>query len=164
MASGLAFRVVAGLAAAALAAVFLEHYGLAGRSSPLPQPRTPRSPHPAPGPGASNIFWGLQVTQRAPRLGRWWWGAWGFRAGTKRYETPAVSTGARPAPVPAQSLRWGRGGGGGGAWSPLGDRECYESLPFLPPETAAGSSRSVPPLPDSDLCSISAFGRYPTFT
>lgn len=66
-----------------------------------------------------------------------------------------------------KSLRWGRGGGrggGGGAWSPLGDLECSESLPFLPPETAPGSSRSVPPLPDSDLCSIPAFGRYPTFT
>lgn len=62
MASGLAVRVVAGLAAAALAAVFLEHYGLAGRSSSLPQPRTPRSPHPAPGSGASNIFWGLQIS------------------------------------------------------------------------------------------------------
>ena len=35
---------------------------------------------------------------------------------------------------------------------------------FLPPERAPGSSRSVPPLPDSDLCSILAFGRYPTFT
>ena len=146
MAAGLAVRVVAGLAAAALAAVFLEHYGLAGWSSPLPQPRTPRSPHPAPGPGASNVFWGLQVTQRAPGLGRWWWwwGSWGFRAGTKRYETPAVSTGARPAPFPAQSLRWGRGGGDGGgggaaaarAWSPLGDRECSESLPF----SSAGES------------------------
>lgn len=62
MAAGLAVRVVAGLAAAALAAVFLEHYGLAGWSSPLPQPRTPRSPHPAPGPGASNVFWGLQIS------------------------------------------------------------------------------------------------------
>ncbi|XP_043328946.1 transmembrane protein 62 [Cervus canadensis] len=62
MAAGLAVRVVAGLAAAALAAVFLEHYGLAGRSSPLPQPRSPRRPHPAPGPGAGNIFWGLQIS------------------------------------------------------------------------------------------------------
>nr|XP_020762392.1 transmembrane protein 62 isoform X1 [Odocoileus virginianus texanus] len=62
MAAGLAVRVVAGLAAAALAAVFLEHYGLAGRSSPLPQPRNPRRPHPAPGPGAGNIFWGLQIS------------------------------------------------------------------------------------------------------
>ncbi|XP_055292162.1 transmembrane protein 62-like [Moschus berezovskii] len=51
MVTGLAVRGVAGLAAAALAAVSLEqHYGLAGRSSPLPQPRTARSPHPAPGP------------------------------------------------------------------------------------------------------------------
>lgn len=64
MAAALAIRVVAGLAAAALAAVLLEHYGLAGQLSPLPQPRVSRSPHPAPGPGASNIFWGLQVTQR----------------------------------------------------------------------------------------------------
>ncbi|XP_070325190.1 transmembrane protein 62 isoform X2 [Odocoileus virginianus] len=62
MAAGLAVRVVAGLAATALAAVFLEHYGLAGRSSPLPQPRNPRRPHPAPGPGAGNIFWGLQIS------------------------------------------------------------------------------------------------------
>ncbi|OWK09920.1 TMEM62 [Cervus elaphus hippelaphus] len=126
MAAGLAVRVVAGLAAAALAAVFLEHYGLAGRSSPLPQPRSPRRPHPAPGPGAGNIFWGLQVTQRAPRLGWWRWGAWGFRAGTKRRETPAVCTRARPAPVPAQSLRWGRSGGGAAAaraWSSPGGSE-----------------------------------------
>lgn len=64
MAAMLAMKVVTGLAAAALAAVLLEHYGLAGQPSPLPQPRAPRSPHPAPGPGASNIFWGLQVTQR----------------------------------------------------------------------------------------------------
>ncbi|XP_057577868.1 transmembrane protein 62 isoform X2 [Hippopotamus amphibius kiboko] len=62
MAVALAVRVVAGLAAAALAAVLLEHYGLAGPPSPRPQPRTPRSPHPAPGPGASNIFWGLQIS------------------------------------------------------------------------------------------------------
>nr|XP_055172791.1 transmembrane protein 62 isoform X1 [Nyctereutes procyonoides] len=62
MAAGLAVRVVAGLAAAALAAVLLEHYGLAGQPSPLPQPRASRSPHPAPGPGASNIFWGLQIS------------------------------------------------------------------------------------------------------
>ncbi|XP_027426739.1 transmembrane protein 62 isoform X7 [Zalophus californianus] len=62
MAVVLAIRVVAGLAAAALAAVLLEHYGLAGQPSPLPQPRASRSPHPAPGPGASNIFWGLQIS------------------------------------------------------------------------------------------------------
>ncbi|XP_021551015.2 transmembrane protein 62 isoform X1 [Neomonachus schauinslandi] len=62
MAAGLAIRVVVGLAAAALAAVLLEHYGLAGQPSPLPQPRASRSPHPAPGPGASNIFWGLQIS------------------------------------------------------------------------------------------------------
>ncbi|XP_026939882.1 transmembrane protein 62 isoform X6 [Sagmatias obliquidens] len=62
MVAALAVRVVAGLAAAALAAVLLEHYGLAGPPSPLPQPRTPRSPHPAPGLGASNIFWGLQIS------------------------------------------------------------------------------------------------------
>ncbi|XP_032337275.1 transmembrane protein 62 isoform X2 [Camelus ferus] len=62
MASALAVRVVAGLAAAAMAAVLLEHYGLAGPPSPLPQPRVPRSPHPAPGPAATNIFWGLQIS------------------------------------------------------------------------------------------------------
>ncbi|XP_059037296.1 transmembrane protein 62 isoform X3 [Mustela lutreola] len=62
MAAVLAIRVVAGLAAAALAAVLLEHYGLAGQPSPLPQPRASRSPHPAPGPGAGNIFWGLQIS------------------------------------------------------------------------------------------------------
>ncbi|XP_025774742.1 transmembrane protein 62 isoform X2 [Puma concolor] len=62
MAAMLAMKVVTGLAAAALAAVLLEHYGLAGQPSPLPQPRAPRSPHPAPGPGASNIFWGLQIS------------------------------------------------------------------------------------------------------
>ncbi|XP_059228626.1 transmembrane protein 62 isoform X4 [Mustela nigripes] len=62
MAAVLAIRVVAGLAAAALAAVLLEHYGLAGQPSPLPQPRASRSSHPAPGPGAGNIFWGLQIS------------------------------------------------------------------------------------------------------
>ncbi|XP_053521978.1 transmembrane protein 62 isoform X4 [Artibeus jamaicensis] len=62
MAAVLAFRVVAGLAAAALTAILLEHYGLAGQTSQLPQPRVPRRPHPAPGPGASNIFWGLQIS------------------------------------------------------------------------------------------------------
>ncbi|XP_028362975.1 transmembrane protein 62 isoform X5 [Phyllostomus discolor] len=62
MASVLAFRVVAGLAVAALTAVLLEHYGLAGQTSQLPQPRVPRRPHPAPGPGATNIFWGLQIS------------------------------------------------------------------------------------------------------
>nr|KAF6503105.1 transmembrane protein 62 [Molossus molossus] len=62
MAAVLAFRVVAGLAAATITAVLLEHYGLAGQTSPLPQPRVPRRPHPAPGPGASNIFWGLQIS------------------------------------------------------------------------------------------------------
>lgn len=62
MAAVLAFRVVAGLVAAALTAVLLEHYGLAGQTSPLPPPRVPRRPHPAPGPEASNIFWGLQIS------------------------------------------------------------------------------------------------------
>ncbi|XP_076983735.1 transmembrane protein 62 isoform X2 [Tamandua tetradactyla] len=62
MTAALALKVVAGLAVAALVAVLLEHYGLAGPSSPLPQPRAPRSRHPAPGPGDSNIFWGLQIS------------------------------------------------------------------------------------------------------
>ncbi|XP_045057437.1 transmembrane protein 62 isoform X3 [Desmodus rotundus] len=62
MAVVLAFRVVAGLAAAALTAILLEHYGLAGQTSQLPQPRVPRRPHPAPGPGATNVFWGLQIS------------------------------------------------------------------------------------------------------
>ncbi|XP_019500614.1 PREDICTED: transmembrane protein 62 isoform X2 [Hipposideros armiger] len=62
MAAALAIRVVAGLAAAAVAAVLLEHYGLAGSPSPLPRPHVPRRPHPAPGLGATNIFWGLQIS------------------------------------------------------------------------------------------------------
>lgn len=69
MAAVLAFRVVAGLVAAALTAVLLEYYGLAGQTSPLPQIRVPRRPHPAPGPEASNIFWGLQVTLGEPSEG-----------------------------------------------------------------------------------------------
>ncbi|XP_066198327.1 transmembrane protein 62 isoform X2 [Saccopteryx leptura] len=62
MAAVLVFRVVAGLAAAALAAVLLEHYGLAGQTSPLPQPRVPRRWHATPGPGPGNVFWGLQIS------------------------------------------------------------------------------------------------------
>ncbi|XP_023051832.1 transmembrane protein 62 isoform X3 [Piliocolobus tephrosceles] len=62
MAAVLALRVVAGLAAAALVAMLLDHYGLAGQPSPLPHPAPPRRPHPAPGPGDSNIFWGLQIS------------------------------------------------------------------------------------------------------
>ncbi|KAG8505252.1 Transmembrane protein 62 [Galemys pyrenaicus] len=62
MAALLALRVITGLAAAALAAVLLEHYGLAGPPSPLPQPRAPRRPHPAPGPEGGNLFWGLQIS------------------------------------------------------------------------------------------------------
>ncbi|GAB1286775.1 Transmembrane protein 62 [Apodemus speciosus] len=58
----LAVRVVAGLAAAALAALLLEHYGLAGPSTPLPKPRGSQRPHPAPGSEANNIFWGLQIS------------------------------------------------------------------------------------------------------
>lgn len=83
----LAIRVVTGLAAAALAAVLLEHYGLASQPSSLPQPRAPRSPQPAPGPGASHIFWGLQVTQREHGAGV---GAEPARRG----ETRAVSAAA----------------------------------------------------------------------
>lgn len=63
MARMLAVRVAAGLAAAALAALLLEHYGLAGPSTPLPKPRGSQRPHPAPGSDANNIFWGLQVKQ-----------------------------------------------------------------------------------------------------
>uniref|UniRef100_A0A2K6GUN4 Transmembrane protein 62 n=1 Tax=Propithecus coquereli TaxID=379532 RepID=A0A2K6GUN4_PROCO len=62
MAAALALRVVAGLAAAALAAMLLEHYGLAGQPSALPHPAPHRRPHPAPGPGDGNIFWGLQIS------------------------------------------------------------------------------------------------------
>ncbi|XP_023446985.1 transmembrane protein 62 isoform X2 [Dasypus novemcinctus] len=62
MASALALRVVVGLAAAALATVLLEHYGLARTPAPLRKPRVPRSRQPAPGPGDNNIFWGLQIS------------------------------------------------------------------------------------------------------
>uniref|UniRef100_A0A8C8Z722 Transmembrane protein 62 n=1 Tax=Prolemur simus TaxID=1328070 RepID=A0A8C8Z722_PROSS len=62
MAAALALRVVAGLAAAALAAMLLEHYGLEGQPSSLPHPAPHRRPHPAPGPGDGNIFWGLQIS------------------------------------------------------------------------------------------------------
>lgn len=69
MSGALAFRVVAGLGAAALVAVLLERYSLASQPSPLLQPRRPWSPHPAPGARASNIFWGLQVTRGNPGIG-----------------------------------------------------------------------------------------------
>ncbi|XP_005381419.1 PREDICTED: transmembrane protein 62 isoform X2 [Chinchilla lanigera] len=62
MAIMLALRVVAGLVAAALAALLLEYYGLADPPSPLPQRPHRQRPHPAPGPGNSNIFWGLQIS------------------------------------------------------------------------------------------------------
>ncbi|KAI5129318.1 Transmembrane Protein 62 [Manis pentadactyla] len=62
MSGALAFRVVAGLVAAALVAVLLDRYSLASQPSPLLQPRRPSSPHPAPGARASNIFWGLQIS------------------------------------------------------------------------------------------------------
>lgn len=61
MAAALFLRVFTGLAAAALAAVVLEHYGLAG-PPPQPQPRAPWSPQPAPGPDLKNLFWGLQIS------------------------------------------------------------------------------------------------------
>lgn len=70
MARMLAVRVVAGLVAAALAALLLEHYGLARPSTPLPKPRGSPRPHPAPGSEANNIFWGLQVTRREARGGQ----------------------------------------------------------------------------------------------
>lgn len=69
MARMLAARVVAGLAAAALATLLLEHYGLAGPSTPLPKPRSSQRPHPAPGSEANNIFWGLQVKRREAKGG-----------------------------------------------------------------------------------------------
>ncbi|XP_020141570.2 transmembrane protein 62 isoform X1 [Microcebus murinus] len=62
MAAALVLRVVAGLAAAVLAAMLLEYYGLAGQPSALPHPAPHRRPHPAPGPGDGNIFWGLQIS------------------------------------------------------------------------------------------------------
>ncbi|XP_043839815.1 transmembrane protein 62 isoform X2 [Dromiciops gliroides] len=63
MSVGLALKVVAGLAAAALAAVLLEHYGLVGTSSPWPmRPRASQRPFPAPGAEDTNIFWGLQIS------------------------------------------------------------------------------------------------------
>ncbi|KAM4831008.1 transmembrane protein 62 isoform X1 [Urocitellus parryii] len=62
MAITLALKVFAGLLAAALTALLLEHYGLTGSPSSLPQPLNPQRPHPAPGPGDSNIFWGLQIS------------------------------------------------------------------------------------------------------
>lgn len=70
MARMLAVRVVAGLTAAALAALLLEHYGLAGPSTPLPKPRGSQRPHPAPGSEANNIFWGLQVKRQEARGGQ----------------------------------------------------------------------------------------------
>lgn len=71
MAIVLAVRVVAGLGAAVLAALLLEYYGLA--DPPLPLPQTPhlQRPHPAPGAGNSNIFWGLQVMHGSLAGGRW---------------------------------------------------------------------------------------------
>uniref|UniRef100_A0A8C0XH16 Calcineurin-like phosphoesterase domain-containing protein n=1 Tax=Castor canadensis TaxID=51338 RepID=A0A8C0XH16_CASCN len=62
MAVVLAVRVVAGLAAAALVTLLLEHYGLAGSPPPLPRLRPPPRPQPAPGGGHRNIFWGLQIS------------------------------------------------------------------------------------------------------
>ncbi|KAM6181483.1 transmembrane protein 62 isoform 2-T2 [Erethizon dorsatum] len=62
MAIVLALRVVAGLVAAALAALLLEYYGLADLPSPLPHLPHLQRPHPAPGPENSNIFWGLQIS------------------------------------------------------------------------------------------------------
>ncbi|XP_068961962.1 transmembrane protein 62 isoform X1 [Petaurus breviceps papuanus] len=63
MAVGLALKVVTGLAAAVLAAVLLEHYGLVGMSSPWPvRPQASQRPFPAPGAEDTNIFWGLQIS------------------------------------------------------------------------------------------------------
>ncbi|XP_023568289.1 transmembrane protein 62 [Octodon degus] len=62
MAIVLALKVFAGLVAAALVALLLEYYGLADPPSPLPQRPHLRRPHPAPGSGIGNIFWGLQIS------------------------------------------------------------------------------------------------------
>lgn len=118
MAAVLAIRVVAGLAAAALAAVLLEHYGLAGQPSPLPQPRASRSLHPAPGPGAGNIFWGLQVTQREQGRGGW-------RAVTTRWDAGTFRQGATSA---APNSRLGALFFPGGGFV-LAGHPCH----FLPP-------------------------------
>lgn len=91
MARLLAVRVVAGLAAATLAALLLEQYGLAGPSTPLPKPRGSQRPHPAPGSEANNVFWGLQVKRREAR---------GGQSGGRL--SPAGGLGGRP---PARRLR-----------------------------------------------------------
>lgn len=165
MALALALRVFAGLLAAALAALLLEHYGLAGPPSSLPQPRNPQRPHPAPGPGDSNIFWGLQVTRREAG-GRW------------------VLSGNRAVPLWERDLRlfgtklWLRRSvklsledlSSAGLCPVLpGVGSIFDALHlclFLTPQRAIGPPLPVLPLPDSDicLCSIPAFGRYPTFT
>lgn len=89
MAGVLALRVVAGLAAAALAALLLEHYGVAGPPSPLPKPRDAQRPYPAPGSGAHNVFWGLQVMrlEAAGGKGGCWDGQLSSGGGLGRIQT-----------------------------------------------------------------------------
>lgn len=133
MAAVLAFRVVAGLVAAALTAMLLEYYGLAGQTSPLPQARVPRRPHPAPGPEASNIFWGLQVTLREPGEGGRGGGEGRLGAElaglVRRRQFPR---GAGPVPIQAptswRGWGWGRSFPGGGGFS-VALHLCF----FLPP-------------------------------
>lgn len=139
MAGVLALRVVAGLAAAALAALLLEHYGLAGPPSPLPKPRDAQRPHPAPGSGAHNVFWGLQVTRREAR----------DRAGAGSPAQQGASVACRLlGQRPARSFP-------GVPW-----RIFF--FPFPRPRAAG------PPLSFLTqivcLCPMPAFDRYPTFT
>ncbi|XP_007472494.1 transmembrane protein 62 isoform X2 [Monodelphis domestica] len=67
MSVGLALKVVAGLAVAALAAVMLEHYGLVEQTLPKApgasiEPKRILRPFPAPGDENTGIFWGLQIS------------------------------------------------------------------------------------------------------
>uniref|UniRef100_A0A6I8PAF4 Calcineurin-like phosphoesterase domain-containing protein n=1 Tax=Ornithorhynchus anatinus TaxID=9258 RepID=A0A6I8PAF4_ORNAN len=64
MSCRLALKVLLGLAAAAAAAAGLSALLLGdyGRAGPPPPPPPPRAPRPAPGGEATNLFWGLQVS------------------------------------------------------------------------------------------------------
>lgn len=163
MAAVLAFRVLAGLVAAALTAVLLEYYGLAGQTSPLPLARVPGRPHPAPGAEAGNIFWALQVTLGEPGEGG------EGRLGAELAglgETLAFSAGAEMCPsFRPQTLGRGRGWGWGSVLPWRGwVLCCTASLLFPTPIESRWVALYVLPLPDSDICLIPAFGRYPTFT